>query len=694
MRSGEACELNAVPSCGRQWGLDLPVPPCQALTTEMSDYLDFPPSCECLAECQALNLRVVYVVDCVNASLQWLHPTNTDPHAVKYPWRDPFGDGRWLRQAYTPNRREAQLTETELSRQNLDLARRLTADGEESKRAHLCSGHGLYTQVLPWHRHRQKVGRACHCLPGWYGEQCEHGPGSLEAPEQKKYCVHGCSGRGVCKLNFCHCVPGTWGVECGFGEPDAVLAATVTAEQSRLGLASPHGWSESMLRTPRPEMPPPAPGLRIYVYELPPRFHVWLAAHFRRAGRWDQSYLYSLDAKLHRWLLRSPYRTLDPAAADYFFIPAYLSLGFYDFEFGLYWLSQRGHAFLRAAIEYVAGTYPWFKRHNGRDHFLVMTNDKGATFIRGSVPLLKELTLVTQWGWKRPHIHRPEYDVVVPPMLKVDKLIADSPFMGAAATHGGALYGNASANGHRFLLSFVGSVRFHTPGYSFGVRQKVFRRYNATERFFLRDLRGDSVRGKHKALPPHEYLEILRSSKFCLAPSGMGFSTRAYETVASGCVPLVIQDEPDSNTSVDQAFASLLPWDEFSLRLKQSDIPNLPKILDDYPDSEWRRLRRNLACIWPRVLWLQADNEAPGMQTSAEDKRATATQKLGAQAFLSGYDAFEMLMHTLARKSAQRKGRTPPPFSWWTPAESCQPTVGRGEAATPPLSAELVGAPR
>ena len=137
-----------------------------------------------------------------------------------------------------------------------------------------------------------------------------------------------------------------------------------------------------MLSAPTPQLPPlpaSAPQLRIYIYELPPQFNSWLAAHFRRAGRWDQSYLYSLDAKLHRWLLRSPYRTLDPAQADFFLVPAYpsspepnpnpnpnpnhiprrtpnphpnqvpayLSLGFYDYEFGLYWLTSRGNAFLR-----------------------------------------------------------------------------------------------------------------------------------------------------------------------------------------------------------------------------------------------------------------------------------------------------------------------------------------------------------
>ena len=65
----------------------------------------------------------------------------------------------------------------------------------------------------------------------------------------------------------------------------------------------------------------------------------------------------------------------------------------------------------------------------------------------------------------------------------------------------------------------------------------------------------------------------MQQSKFCLAPSGMGFSTRMYESIAQGCVPLIIQDEPVSNTSVDQAFEDLLPYRLFSLRLTQAAIP-------------------------------------------------------------------------------------------------------------------------
>ena len=58
------------------------------------------------------------------------------------------------------------------------------------------------------------------------------------------------------------------------------------------------------------------------------------------------------------------------------------------------------------------------------------------------------------------------------------------------------------------------------------------------------------------------------------------------------------------------------------------------------------------------------------------------------------YDAFESLMHTLGRRGAVRRGRTPPPFGWGTPALSCLAAASSGAAGastldlkpTPPLS--------
>lgn len=112
--------------------------------------------------------------------------------------RDPFGDGRWIRQAcasaprlrpaplaprplaaaatpqrrnaatlqrrharltraaphaprrYTPNRKEPQLSEARIGELNGELQRRLARDAEASLLSGACSGRGLLTPTMPW----------------------------------------------------------------------------------------------------------------------------------------------------------------------------------------------------------------------------------------------------------------------------------------------------------------------------------------------------------------------------------------------------------------------------------------------------------------------------------------------------------------------------------------------------------------
>ena len=449
--------------------------------------------------------------------------------------------------------------------------------------------------------------------------------------------------------------------------------------------------------------------VRIYVYDLPPKYNVHLAAHFKfsSSGRWDDSWLYGLDILIHRWLLHSPYRTLDPKEADFFFVPCYISLGFYDFEFGLYWLSGRGFNFVREAFDYVQATWPHWNQSKGADHLFVMTNDKGGTFARAAVKALEKSTILSQWGWRRPHIFRPDQDVVLPPILKVSSLLDASPFLGddtSASTLDAAAATSAASGAaqQQLLLSFIGSIRPKNRGYSFGVRQKIFKLYNSTPGFLLRDLRGESVQGVHRRMEQPEFLDILHRSKFCLAPAGMGFSTRVYESIAQGCVPLIIQHEPDSDTEADQAFQplaphphshpnphphphpnpnpnptptpnqadqafeDLLPYANFSLRLKQDAIPNLPKLLADFPREHWLALRRNLGCVWPRIMWLREES-ARSHLVRGQPKGGThqgSRGGAGSKAGLEQYDAWETMMATLARKAARRRGEAPPPFRW------------------------------
>ena len=62
----------------------------------------------------------------------------------------------------------------------------------------------------------------------------------------------------------------------------------------------------------------------------------------------------------------------------------------------------------------------------------------------------------------------------------------------------------------------------------------------------------------------------LRSSTFCLCPSGWGWGWRTYLALAALCVPVIVQP------LVEQAFHELLPYEKFSLFVPANELKRAP----------------------------------------------------------------------------------------------------------------------
>ena len=106
----------------------------------------------------------------------------------------------------------------------------------------------------------------------------------------------------------------------------------------------------------------------------------------------------------------------------------------------------------------------------------------------------------------------------------------------------------------------------------------------------------------------------------------------------------------------------MLPYANFSLRLRKEDIAELPRILAAFPRERWLELRRNLGCVWPRIMWLRA--QKPALVGGAGGGAAEAARR-------QEYDAWETLMASLARKAALQRGEPQPPWQWWAATPSC-----------------------
>jgi hypothetical protein len=80
-------------------------------------------------------------------------------------------------------------------------------------------------------------------------------------------------------------------------------------------------------------------------------------------------------------------------------------------------------------------------------------------------------------------------------------------------------------------------------------------------------------------------------SKFCLAPPGGGWGKRGVLAALMGCVPVVIGDWQY------QPWEPHIPWDSYSVRLAEADIPRLPGILAAVSEEEVEAKRVSAAGV-------------------------------------------------------------------------------------------------
>lgn len=85
------------------------------------------------------------------------------------------------------------------------------------------------------------------------------------------------------------------------------------------------------------------------------------------------------------------------------------------------------------------------------------------------------------------------------------------------------------------------------------------------------------------------YEFMLRSSRFCLCPSGYEVaSPRVVEAIYSECIPVLISD------GYVPPLSDVLNWDEFSLVIEVENIVNIRKILMSVSEKRYLRMHERL----------------------------------------------------------------------------------------------------
>uniref|UniRef100_A0A0C9QRW6 TSA: Wollemia nobilis Ref_Wollemi_Transcript_12453_2652 transcribed RNA sequence n=1 Tax=Wollemia nobilis TaxID=56998 RepID=A0A0C9QRW6_9CONI len=319
--------------------------------------------------------------------------------------------------------------------------------------------------------------------------------------------------------------------------------------------------------------------IKVYVYNLPAKYNEdWL-----ENSRCD-SHLFAAEVAIHRALMSSSVRVMDPGEADFFFVPVYVSCNFSSKN----GFPSLGHArpLLGSAVEYISGALPFWNRSGGADHVFAATHDYGACFhamedvaVSDGVPLFLQNSIILQtFGVKGKHPCQDVEHIQIPPYV---------PPMSIEAT-----LGSVPPQKHKrdIWVFFRGKMEIHPKNisgriYSKGVRTTIWQKFGHNRKFYIKRKRYGGYQS-----------EILRSV-FCLCPLGWApWSPRIVESVSLGCVPVIIAD------NISLPYSDAIPWPKISLTVPERDVAKLGKILDKVAATNLTSIQRN--------LWKQANRRA------------------------------------------------------------------------------------
>ncbi|XP_022949456.1 probable glucuronoxylan glucuronosyltransferase IRX7 isoform X1 [Cucurbita moschata] len=306
---------------------------------------------------------------------------------------------------------------------------------------------------------------------------------------------------------------------------------------------------------------------KLFVYDLPPEFNAdWLSDG--RCG----GHLFASEVAIHRALLTSRVRCMDPYEADFFFVPVYVSCNFSSVN----GLPAIAHArpLLASAVAAISREFPFWNRSGGADHIFVASHDYGACFhameheaMADGIPqFLKNSIILQTFGVKYKHPCQDVENILIPPYIPPES-VEESVVHGRRRDIFAFFRGKMEVNPKNFGGRFYGKR----------VRTLIWKKFHRHRRFYIKRQRFAGYRS-----------EISRSV-FCLCPLGWApWSPRLVESVALGCVPVIIAD------GIRLPFPDAVDWPGISLTVAERDVGKLGRILERVAATNLSTIQNNL----------------------------------------------------------------------------------------------------
>ncbi|KAK8582943.1 hypothetical protein V6N13_069709 [Hibiscus sabdariffa] len=370
--------------------------------------------------------------------------------------------------------------------------------------------------------------------------------------------------------------------------------------------------------------------LRVYMYDLPRRFHVGMLD--RRSSSegaapvtaenfppWPSNSGIKTQHSVEYWLMasllyggdgeegREAVRVSDPETAEAFFVPFFSSLSFNTHGHNMTDPETEVDRRLQVELLEFLRKSEYYQRSGGRDHVIPMTHPNAFRFLRQE--LNASLLVVVDFGRYPRNMSSLSKDVVAPYVHVVDSFTDDDPL--------------DPYESRNTLLFFRGNTIRKDQG---RIRIKLAKILSGI----------DDVHYEKSGATPKNIIvstEGMRSSKFCLHPAGdTPSSCRLFDAIVSHCVPVIVSDK------IELPYEDEIDYTEFSIFFSMKEVLEPGYLVNElrrFPKDRWLEMWKRLKSVshhfefqYPpkkedavNMLWRQVKHKLPGVQLALHRSR-------------------------------------------------------------------------
>lgn len=422
--------------------------------------------------------------------------------------------------------------------------------------------------------------------------------------------MNDCNNNGQCIHGWCKCDKNWHGTDCS-----AYNTTTISTSLQR----APFQPDGKVLTGPEPvhliDSEIKSMKQSIYVYDLPYDVNryseIWMAEQwgkdaFIKCAPVHERRIYSAQAHFESRLFRDKFvRTSRPEDAKYFYVPTFILQRFT-------WASKLQKP-LKKILHHIQHAYPYWNRSGGYDHIWFVSGERSTC----EVPYAIKSKSMVIGIWGDEDCMDSKKDVVVPPLSPLQHDISKYSklkerivqknnvtrkwpliFFAGGIFSFGASQDNKRKTGKDSTAMtrkwFSRAATFDCADansscrniYSMGVRQSLYR-YGVHE--------DPRVRIVSAGVP--DYVDAVRTSRFCLHTEGNGWGTRIVDYALLECVPLIVNDR------ILLPFHDVIPYKTLSLHLSKRDVPRIVNITDHISDTTLETMRMRLQDYKSAFLW-------------------------------------------------------------------------------------------